>query len=82
VSADTVEILVPDEAWGESLEGVMLTWIYKDGAQVTEGKVIAEMMVEKAQIEVLAPASGRLTILAQPETVINRSFVIGRIAPV
>jgi hypothetical protein len=39
------------------------------------------MMVEKAQIEVLAPASGRLTILAQPETVIDRSYVLARIEP-
>ena len=76
------DILVPQEMWGDSLEGVVLTWIYKDGATVAKGQPIAEVMVEKAQLEVVAPASGRLTILAAPETVIGRDFVVGRIATV
>lgn len=78
----TVDILVPQEMWGESLEGVVVTWIYKEGAMVTQGQPIAEIMVEKAQVELVAPASGRLTILAAPETVIGRDFVVGRIETV
>ena len=77
----SIDVVAPQDVWGDSLEGVVLTWIYKNGAHVTAGQVIAEMMVEKAQIEVLAPASGRLTILAQPETVIDRSYVRARIEP-
>lgn len=74
-----VDILVPQEMWGESVEGVVVTWIYQNGATVTEGKPIAEIMVEKAQLEIVAPASGKLTILAVPETVIGRDQVVGRI---
>jgi pyruvate/2-oxoglutarate dehydrogenase complex dihydrolipoamide acyltransferase (E2) component len=77
----SVDILVPQEMWGESLEGVVLTWIYKDGATVVQGQPIAEVMVEKAQLELVAPASGRLRILAAPETIISRDHVVGRIEP-
>jgi pyruvate/2-oxoglutarate dehydrogenase complex dihydrolipoamide acyltransferase (E2) component len=65
--------------WGESLEGVVVTWIYQNGATVAAGQPIAEIMVEKAQLELVAPSSGRLTILAVPETVIGRDQVVGRI---
>ena len=75
----TVDIVVPQEMWGESLEGVVVTWIYQNGATVVAGRPIAEIMVEKAQLELVAPASGRLTILAVPETVIGRDQVVGRI---
>ena len=75
----SVDIVVPAELWGESLEGVMLTWIYKDGASVQKDQVIGELMVEKAQLELHAPASGRLKILTPPETVIGRNHVLGRI---
>ena len=56
-----------------------MTWIYQNGATVAAGQPIAEIMVEKAQLELVAPASGRLTILAVPETVIGRDQVVGRI---
>jgi pyruvate/2-oxoglutarate dehydrogenase complex dihydrolipoamide acyltransferase (E2) component len=74
-----VDIVVPQEMWGDSLEGVVVTWIYKEGATVARGQPIAEIMVEKAQLELVAPASGRLRILAVPETVIGREQVVGRI---
>jgi pyruvate/2-oxoglutarate dehydrogenase complex dihydrolipoamide acyltransferase (E2) component len=48
---------------------------------VEKDQVIGEMMVEKAQLELLAPASGRLRILTAPETVIGRSHVLGTIEP-
>jgi pyruvate/2-oxoglutarate dehydrogenase complex dihydrolipoamide acyltransferase (E2) component len=65
--------------WGDTLEGVVVTWIYQNGANVVEGRPIAEIMVEKAQVELVAPASGRLIIIAAPETVIGRDQVVGRI---
>jgi pyruvate/2-oxoglutarate dehydrogenase complex dihydrolipoamide acyltransferase (E2) component len=75
----SVDILVPQDLWGDSTEGVVVTWIYQNGATVSQGQPLAEIMVEKAQLEIVAPASGRLTILAVPETVIGRDQVIGRI---
>ena len=75
----SVDIVVPRDMWGETLEGVVVTWVYEDGAMVGEGQPIAEVMVEKAQFEVVAPASGKLKILAAPESVIGRDHAIGRI---
>ena len=78
----SVDIVIPQEVWGDSLEAVVVTWIYQNGAIVAQGRPIAEIMVEKSQIEVVAPASGRLTILAAPETVIGRDHIVGRIETV
>jgi pyruvate/2-oxoglutarate dehydrogenase complex dihydrolipoamide acyltransferase (E2) component len=75
----SVDIVVPREMWGDSMEGVVVTWIYQNGAKVAKGQPVAEIMVEKAQLELVAPASGTLTILAIPETVIGRDQVVGRI---
>jgi pyruvate/2-oxoglutarate dehydrogenase complex dihydrolipoamide acyltransferase (E2) component len=75
----SVDIVVPREMWGDSMEGVVVTWIYRNGASVVKGQPVAEIMVEKAQLELVAPASGTLTILAIPETVIGRDQVVGRI---
>jgi pyruvate/2-oxoglutarate dehydrogenase complex dihydrolipoamide acyltransferase (E2) component len=75
------DIVVPPDLWEGDDEGVLLTWVYADGALVERGKLITELMVEKAQLELSAPASGRLRILAQPESVIRKGQVIGRIEP-
>jgi pyruvate/2-oxoglutarate dehydrogenase complex dihydrolipoamide acyltransferase (E2) component len=76
------DITVPQDLWDTQDEGVIFAWIYSDGALVEKGKLIAELTVEKAQLELTAPASGRLKILAPAETVVRKGTVIGRIEPV
>jgi pyruvate/2-oxoglutarate dehydrogenase complex dihydrolipoamide acyltransferase (E2) component len=77
---NTVDITVPLDLWSDAtLEGVVLVWIYSDGATVKKDDVLLEVTMEKAQMEILAPASGRLRILAQPETIIRLGDVLGRI---
>jgi pyruvate/2-oxoglutarate dehydrogenase complex dihydrolipoamide acyltransferase (E2) component len=39
-------------------------------------------MVDKAQLELVAPASGRLKILAPADTIVRKGQVIGTIEPV
>jgi pyruvate/2-oxoglutarate dehydrogenase complex dihydrolipoamide acyltransferase (E2) component len=73
------DITVPDDLWDTDDEGVIFSWVYADGAVVEQGKLVAELTVEKAQLELNAPASGRLTILAPAETVVRKGAVIGRI---
>jgi pyruvate/2-oxoglutarate dehydrogenase complex dihydrolipoamide acyltransferase (E2) component len=75
------DITVPRDLWDSDDEGVIFAWIYADGAVVEEGKLIAELTVEKAQLELTAPASGRLRILAPAETIVRKGTVIGRIEP-
>ena len=76
-----VDIVIPPDLWDTDDEGVILTWIYADGAVVEKGKLITEMMVEKVQLELTAPATGRLRILAPPDTVVKKGQVVGRIEP-
>lgn len=76
-----VDVKVPQDLWEEDREGVVVSWVYQDGALVEEGKLICELMVEKVQLELVSPSSGRLHILAAPETVIRKGDVIARIEP-
>jgi pyruvate/2-oxoglutarate dehydrogenase complex dihydrolipoamide acyltransferase (E2) component len=76
------DIVVPSDLWDTDDEGVLFLWVYPDGSQVEQGKLIAELTVEKAQLELTAPASGRLRILVQPETIIKKGQVLGKIEPV
>jgi pyruvate/2-oxoglutarate dehydrogenase complex dihydrolipoamide acyltransferase (E2) component len=75
------DITVPEDLWDTDDEGVIFSWVYADGAVVQQGKLVAELTVEKAQLELNAPASGRLKILAPAETVVRKGTVIGRIEP-
>jgi pyruvate/2-oxoglutarate dehydrogenase complex dihydrolipoamide acyltransferase (E2) component len=75
------DITVPEDLWDTEDEGVIFSWVYADGALVEQGRLVAELTVEKAQLELNAPASGRLRILAPAETVVRKGTVIGRIDP-
>jgi pyruvate/2-oxoglutarate dehydrogenase complex dihydrolipoamide acyltransferase (E2) component len=73
------DIVVPADLWDTEDEGVLFLWVYSDGAVVEKGKLIAELTVEKAQLELLAPASGTLKILVAPESIIKKGQVLGTI---
>jgi pyruvate/2-oxoglutarate dehydrogenase complex dihydrolipoamide acyltransferase (E2) component len=75
------DITVPEDLWDTDDEGVIFSWVYADGAVVEQGRLLAELTVEKAQLELNAPASGRLRILAPAETVVRKGTVIGKIEP-
>jgi pyruvate/2-oxoglutarate dehydrogenase complex dihydrolipoamide acyltransferase (E2) component len=75
------DITVPEDLWDTDDEGVIFSWVYADGAVVEEGRLVVELTVEKAQLELNAPASGRLKILVPAETVVRKGTVIGRIEP-
>jgi pyruvate/2-oxoglutarate dehydrogenase complex dihydrolipoamide acyltransferase (E2) component len=75
------DITIPQDLWEDDKEGVIVSWLYLEGASVAQGKLIAEIMVEKSQLELDAPATGRLKILSPAETVVRKGDVIGRIDP-
>jgi pyruvate/2-oxoglutarate dehydrogenase complex dihydrolipoamide acyltransferase (E2) component len=77
-----IDITVPADLADGGDDIVLLTWVYPDGAVVEQGALIAELMIAKAQLELVAPASGRLRILAPVDSVIRTDQVIGRIEPV
>ena len=75
MSGDNVKSVV----WEEEDEAAISQWFVDDAAQVSEGDLIAEMMVEKVQYEIVAPATGQLRILKQQEEVVASGDVIATI---
>ena len=73
------DVIVPSDMWDDDREGVIVSWLYLSGATVTEGEVLCEVMVEKAQSDLLSPASGVLTIVEEADAIVSRGQVIGRI---
>ena len=59
--------------------GVLATWFVTDGDLVAQGQLLGEVMVEKVTGEVLAPASGRVQLLAAEEQISRQGDVIARI---
>lgn len=74
-----MDVVVPHDLWDDDREGVLVSWVYQEGAQVTKDALIAELMVEKIQLELVAPATGRLVNRVAPETVVRRGDVIASI---
>lgn len=60
-------------------EGVLSTWFVADGDQVGDGQLLGEVMVEKVSGEVLAPAAGRVALLAGEEQAVHQGEVIARV---
>ena len=57
--SDLVDVLLPQYGMGMR-EGVITTWHAVVGNTVTHGQVIAEVEVEKTDVELEAPASGTI----------------------
>ncbi|MEZ5899713.1 MAG: lipoyl domain-containing protein [Hyphomicrobium sp.] len=74
-----VAVTIPTDLWEEDTEAVITTWLVGDGGAVTEGQLIAEIMVEKVQHEVRAPASGTIKISQPAEAVVAKGAEIGTI---
>ncbi len=73
------EIRIPQDLWEDDRDGVVVSWLYQDGALVESGKLLTELAVEKAQLELFAPCAGRLRILCPAESIVIKGQVIGSI---
>jgi pyruvate/2-oxoglutarate dehydrogenase complex dihydrolipoamide acyltransferase (E2) component len=63
----------------DDAEGVLATWFVGDGEPVSEGDLIAEVAVDKVDMEITAPASGVIHLLAKEGDVRKQGTVIARI---
>lgn len=72
----TTEITVPEDLWEGDSEAVITAWLVDDGAEVAQGDLVAEVMVEKAQYEIEAPASGKLSITRGEDDVVTKGAAI------
>jgi len=78
--SEAIAIVIGATQWeGEQEEGVISNWFFADGAAVKAGQVIAEIMVEKVEMELFAPESGILRILMESQSIIVRGSKIGEI---
>jgi len=71
-----------DEAlWQNSMlpEGILERWLVDNGTKVTAGERIAEVRIESALHEIMAPAAGILAILAEQNTVVEPGTTVGRV---
>lgn len=74
-----VDVAIPTDLWEEDTETVITNWFVSDGASVAKGALIAEIMTEKVQFEILAPADGTITILAGVDDVVAKGAIIASI---
>ena len=67
--------------WQNSMlpEGILERWLVDDGTTVTLGERIAEVRIESALHEIMSPGGGVLTILAEPNTVVEPGSLVGRL---
>ncbi|HEY8706483.1 MAG TPA: lipoyl domain-containing protein [Burkholderiaceae bacterium] len=72
-------MVVPLDAWDGSTEASVSVWFFEDGQVVQPGVLLAELMVEKATVEICAPAGGRLHIRAPAESVVRKGDVLAMI---
>ncbi|MFT6471861.1 biotin/lipoyl-containing protein [Neptuniibacter pectenicola] len=73
------DVIVPVDLWEEESEAVITSWLASDGGDVSEGDVIAELMVEKIQYELLAPASGKLSLISDVDDVVEKGQKVATI---
>ena len=75
------ELKVADDLWRGAVapEGILERWRVKDGAMVRKGQPLAELRIEDALHELVAPDAGRLSIYAGKDAIIEPGAVVGRL---
>ncbi|UVJ46365.1 lipoyl domain-containing protein [Pseudomonas sp. LS1212] len=73
----TTPIVIADDLWEGDAEAVITSWLVSDGTEVAQGDLVAEIMSEKAQFEIEAPAAGALKILEEEDAVVAKGATIG-----
>ena len=76
------DIKVDEALWASSMlpEGIVERWFIVDGAIVAAGDLMAEVRIEDTLHEITAPASGRLTIIAAANTIVEPGSLLARLA--
>jgi pyruvate/2-oxoglutarate dehydrogenase complex dihydrolipoamide acyltransferase (E2) component len=74
------DVFFPDVSGkGGDSEGVVATWFVSDGEQVAEGGLLAEVAVDKVNVEITAPAGGTLRVLVAEGQTARQGAVIARL---
>jgi pyruvate/2-oxoglutarate dehydrogenase complex dihydrolipoamide acyltransferase (E2) component len=74
------EVLFPPMSENDpEAEGVVSTWFVSDGDQVGEGDLIAEVAVDKVNMEICAPHAGTISILVTEDQAVKQNSPIATI---
>lgn len=78
----TIRINADQALWHNNMlpEGVLERWLVADGGTTREGHAVAQIRIEGALHDIVAPATGRLTIAAQKLSVIEPGFLLATLA--
>jgi hypothetical protein len=62
----TIRINADEALWRNNMlpEGILQRWLVADGETAREGHAVAQVRIEGALHDIVAPATGRLAILA------------------
>lgn len=71
-----------EDLWRNSMlpEGILERWYVDDGARVSAGERIAEVRIESALHEIMAPAAGVLSIIVDKNAVVEPGTAIAHLA--
>ncbi|MEL6311460.1 MAG: lipoyl domain-containing protein [Pseudomonadota bacterium] len=70
------EVKIPEDLWEEDQEAALTAWLVSDGASVSEGTLLAEIMTAKVQHEIEAPADGTIKLQKKVDDVVAKGDVI------
>jgi hypothetical protein len=78
----TLRITADEALWRNSMlpEGILERWLVADGDITLGGHAIAQVRIEGALHDIVAPATGRLAISAPNLSVIDPGFLLGMLA--
>lgn len=63
-----VNVTVPDDVWGDAEgEALLEHWLVSEGDRVAAGQPLAEAVVIKTNLEVVAPAAGIVSRILVPD---------------
>ena len=63
-----LEVRVPEEIWGDAEgEALLDHWLVAQGTRVMAGQPLAEAVIVKSNVEVVAPADGVLAQVLVPD---------------
>ncbi|MER9330659.1 biotin/lipoyl-containing protein [Mesorhizobium sp. M0488] len=73
-----LDIKVDEELWASSMlpEGIVERWFIGSGTTIKAGERIAEVRIEGALHEIIAPLNGRATIVATANAIIEPGSVL------
>ena len=75
----SVTVHFPAISKDPNAEGVLATWFVRTGERVTQGHIIAEVMVDKVSMDIESPVAGVVTLLCEEEATVRQGDAIATV---